>query len=85
MFTTLNLGSKFIMLNENTFNEITRETVISVHFKQSELIALADNMMYAADMAEKTMPFLARNLRKKAYDFYSYAGMNKEIEGVIDD
>ena len=73
------------MLNENTFNEISRETIISVHFKKSELIALADNMMYAADMAEKTMPFLAKNLRKKAYDFYSYAGMNKEIEGVIDD
>ena len=73
------------MLNENTFNEVSRETIISVHFKQSELIALADNMMYAADMAEKTMPFLARNLRKKAYDFYNYAGMNKEIEGIVDD
>lgn len=73
------------MLNENTFNEISRETIISVHFKKSELIALADNMMYAADMAEKTMPFLAKNLRKKAYDFYNYAGMSKEIEGVIDD
>ena len=42
-------------------------------------------MMYAADMAEKTMPFLARNLRKKAYDFYNSAGISKEIESVIDD
>lgn len=63
------------MLNENTFNEITRETVISIHFKQSELIALADNMMYAADMAENTMPCLAKNLRRKAKDFYSSAGI----------
>ena len=63
------------MLNENTFNEVSRETIISVHFKQSELIALADNMMYAADMAENTMPCLAKNLRKKAKDFYDMAGI----------
>ena len=63
------------MLNENTFNEVSRETIISVHFKQSELIALADNMMYAADMAENTMPCLAKNLRKKAKGFYDMAGI----------
>lgn len=63
------------MLNENTFNEVSRETIISVHFKQSELIALADNMMYAADMTENTIPYLAKNLRKKAKDFYDIAGI----------
>ena len=78
-------GESGIMIDDEAFNNITRETAISIHFKKTELIALADNMMYAADMAEKTMPFLARNLRKKAYDFYNSAGMNKEIEGVIDD
>ena len=73
------------MIGDEAFNNITRETAISIYFKKTELIALADNMMYAADMAEKTMPFLARNLRKKAYDFYNSAGISKEIESVIDD
>ena len=71
------------MTDINPFD--AKEETIGIWFPKSQLIALADNMMYAADIAEKTMPFLARNLRKKAYDFYSYAGMNKEIEGVIDD
>lgn len=53
----------------------TKEETIAIWFTKSQLIALADNMMYAADMAENTMPCLAKNLRRKAKDFYSSAGI----------
>ena len=53
----------------------TKEEAIAIWFTKSQLIALADNMMYAADMAENTMPCLAKNLRGKAKDFYNSAGI----------
>lgn len=56
----------------------TKEEQIGIWFTKSQLIALADNMMYAADMAENTMPCLAKNLRKKAKDFYNAAGIWEE-------
>ena len=56
----------------------SKEEQIGIWFTKSQLIALADNMMYAADMAENTMPCLAKNLRRKAKDFYNAAGVWKE-------
>lgn len=56
----------------------TKEETIGIWFTKSQLIALADNMMYAADMAENTMPCLAKNLRRKAKDFYNSAGIWEE-------
>ena len=59
-------------------NLSSKEEQIGIWFTKSQLIALADNMMYAADMAENTMPCLAKNLRRKAKDFYNAAGIWEE-------
>lgn len=53
----------------------TKEETLAIWFTKSQLIALADNMMYAADIAENTMPCLAKNLRRKAKDFYDSIGI----------